>query len=310
MWEEYVVKTVLTIKHLVGLQLHGTGINLSCPSTRDADIDILIEEHALRRTDITEINRTVPRLIPVHGVIATVTGNTVLPYDVNTPHRVSKITFVANDRDDGYGILIICLDKATSNGYAGQEAILEQSEHVVRGARNGKPTIFAFLTTTINRGRHRAISRIHQRGTFRNVHMECKRTVKQLAARADNWCIKSRAGKDCRLVRCPWSRGGRPPPVIDTITLAGVCCTTHCFRIYLTGNELSALITEVDGTTVTIKLKRCLITLNLVRTQPNDQIAFGRNTTNVVGHLPKHEVILIVAEIHACEADDRCIGII
>ena len=133
LWEERIVEAVLPVEYLIRLEFHGTGIDVSCPSARNTDVDILVEEHTFGRTDITEVDRTVPRLIPVHGFITAFTGYAVATLYVNTPHGVGKVTLITHDRNNGNGIFVTCLYKATGDRNTGQITILEETENIISG---------------------------------------------------------------------------------------------------------------------------------------------------------------------------------
>ena len=196
LWEEGIVEAVQPVEDLVRLQFHRTRIYLSCPSARHADVHILVEEHTLRRTDITEIHRTVPVLIPVDRIITSITCDTVLSHDVYAPHLISEVFLIADDGDDGNSIVGAGLDIASGDGHTGQITVFEETEHIVGGLVDGEQTIFAYLTGSIARGgRHAAIGGVHQSRALRYFHQNAEGVLEDLATLIDNRLRQTVAGE-------------------------------------------------------------------------------------------------------------------
>ena len=303
LWEERIVEAVLSVKYLIRLKFHRTRIDISCPSTRNTNVNILVEKHTFRRTDVTEVHWTVPRLVPVYGSVATFTGNTIGTLYVNTPHRIGKVTLITYNRDDGNGIVVTCLDKTTSDRNTGQITIFEKTEYIISSPCNSKFPVRAFLTvscrTTFFGCRwNTAVGRIHQRSTIGDINMKCERTINQLTTRAHHRSIKSIAGKDCCGICGTRCSIGSPVPPFFTISSTCPRSTTHCFGIFHAGDQLSVLVTQTDGTAIAVEFKGRLITLDFIRPHPHNQITLGRHSTYVVGHLPLGQIVCIIAEIH------------
>ena len=148
-----------------------------------------------------------------------------------------------------------------------------------------------------------AIGGVHQGRTFGDVDLDVQRTAEQLTTQVDDGCIEPLAGKDGLGVRLAGCGCRCPSPAVAVIGGAGVGCTALGFRIYLAGNQLSVLVAQIDGTAVAVKLEGCLIALDIVGTQPDDQKTLCRNTAHFTGHLPERQVVLVVTEIHACKID-------
>ena len=136
--EERIIEAVLSVEDLVRLQFHRTRFYHSGTSARDCDIHILIEKHALCGTDIAEIHRPVPVHVIVARFIDTITGNAVFALHVDAPHRVSEVSFIADDGNDGDCIEGVGLNIAAGDRYTWQTAISEEAEHEVGGLADGE----------------------------------------------------------------------------------------------------------------------------------------------------------------------------
>ena len=133
--EEREIEAVLTVKDLVRLQFHRTGVDTPCPASGNGDVHILIEKHLSVRTQVTEIHWTFPVTIVVTWLILSVTGLTIrtVTITVNTDLRIREVPLVTHDADDRDGIFIVRLDIAAGYRDTGQVAVLKQTEHVVGG---------------------------------------------------------------------------------------------------------------------------------------------------------------------------------
>ena len=63
---------------------------------------------------------------------------------------VPEELLVANDADDGQGVLVAGLNIGTGHGHTGQIAVLIQAERVVGGLVDGELTILALLRGTLH----------------------------------------------------------------------------------------------------------------------------------------------------------------
>ena len=304
LWEEGIVEAVLSVENLVRLQFHRTGIYLSCPSARDADIHILVKKHTLRRTDITEIHRTVPVLIPVGRIVTSITCDTIFPHDVYAPHRISEVFLIADDGDDGNSIVGIGLDITSGDGHTGQITVFEETEHIVGGLVDGEQAVVAYLTGSIaGGGRHAAIGGVHQGCALRYLHQNAESVLEDLATLIDNRLRQSVAGKYGCGIRGTGCRHCRPSPLFAAIGLTGVSGPAQGFGVVLTHQELAILVTQIDSATVAVKLEGCLVAFDIIRTEPHDQESFCRHRPYAAGHPPPPEAVCIVAQIHATQVD-------
>ena len=300
LWEEGIVEAVLSVENLVRLQFHRTGIYLSCPSARDADIHILVKEHTLRRTDITEIHRTVPVLIPVDRIITSITCDTILSHDVYAPHLICEVFLIADDGNNGNSIVGGGLDITSGDGHTGQITVFEETEHIVGGLVDGEQTIFAYLTGIIARGgRHAAIGGVHQSRALRYLHQNAEGVLEDLATLIDNRLRQTVAGEYGCGIRGTRCRHCRPSPLFTAIGLTGVSRPAQGFGVVLTHQEFAIRVTQVDSSTVAVKLERCLVGFDIIRTQPHHQESFCRHRPYAAGHSPSPEVLCIVAQIHS-----------
>ena len=176
---------VKPIEHLTAFQLEGAGSVLARPATGDTDVHVLIEQHLAIGADVAEIHRAVPWLVPVHRIIATVARDAVLAFNVNAPHRVIEETVVADNGDDGDGVVLVVLDIAARHRSARQIAVLKKTEHIARGTPYGELARGASFSRTISLHRtHRqtAIGGVHQYGTIGNIYIDVEKLVKQTTA--------------------------------------------------------------------------------------------------------------------------------
>ena len=140
--------------------------------------------------------------------------------------------------------------------------------------------------------------------------MKSERTVDQLTAHTHHGCIESFTRKNRCGVRSTGCSISCPVPPFFTI--CGTCprSTTHRFGIIHAGDELSVPIAQVDGTAIAVEFEGRLITLDVIRSHPHNQITLSRNSTYIIGHLPLGQIVCIIAEVHTCQVDTLCIGVI
>ena len=146
--EEGIVVAVLTVEHLAGLQLEravflGAGI-----TARHLDVHVLIVQHLAIGTDIRDVHRAVPVAGVVSGLTAGIAGYRsvgAVTVAVETNLWVGEEFLVANDRDDGQRVAVGGLDIGTGHRHAGQVAVAEEAEGVVRGVADGELAVLALL---------------------------------------------------------------------------------------------------------------------------------------------------------------------
>ena len=308
LWEEGVVEVVQSVEDFIGLQFHGTGIDRARPSAGDTDVHILIEEHALRRTDVTEVHGPVPVHIVVTGLVLSVAGLAVgaVTVAVDTDLRIPEIPFIADDADDGDGILVIFLDIAARDGRAGQITVLEEAEHKTGGLVDAELTTHLLAVG----GGQTTIDGVAQRGTLGNLYLYLQRASEELTALVDHRCRQPFVGEDgcgIRGTRCGVSR---PSPIVTAIGLTGPGRMADGLGIGLARDELPLVVTQIDGTAIAVEFEGRLVVLDIIATKPDHPETFCRDGTHVLGHLPQRRVVGIVAEVHTTDIDRLITGVI
>ena len=171
LWEKRIVEVVQSVEHLVGLQFHRTGRGGARPSAGDTHVYILVEEHALRRTDVTEIHGAIPVHIIIALLVLSVSGLAVgtVAVAVDADLRVGEIGLITHDAHDGDGVFGVGLDVTARHGRTGQVTVLEEAEHEVGGIADGK---LSDGRQTALRSGHTAVDGVAQGGTFGNLDFD------------------------------------------------------------------------------------------------------------------------------------------